>query len=80
MLEKRKDGKRDEQKQNKALAKEGKAPVFMSKGERKNKELIAKYEELKTTGKIDNYLKKKAKKNMSKDRKKLSKMNSKVQA
>ena len=48
----------------------------MSKAERKNKELVDKFEELKSSGKIDSYLKKKAKKNESKDRRKLSKMKS----
>ena len=47
----------------------------MSKTERKTKDLVDKYEELKSTGKIDKYLKKKAKKNQIKDRKKMSDMN-----
>ena len=65
-----------EKQKNRELAKEGKAPVFMNKIERKNKELVDKFEELKSSGKIDSYLKKKAKKNESKDRRKLSKMKS----
>merc|ERR1712062_539072 len=73
-IEKQKETVNEERKLNKKLAKEGKAPVFKSKTERKTKELVDKYEELKSTGKIDQYLKKKAKKNMSKDRKKLSKL------
>ena len=72
---KEKEAKNEERKQNRELAKEGKAPVFMSKTERKTKDLVDKYEELKSTGKIDKYLKKKAKKNQIKDRKKMSDMN-----
>lgn len=70
-----KEAQQEEKKTNKLLAKEGKAPVFMSKSERKKKELVEQYEELKSAGKIDQYLKKKAKKNLSKDKKKLSKLN-----
>ena len=68
---KEREAKNEERKQNRELAKEGKAPVFMSKTDRKKKDLVDKFEELKSTGKIDQYLKKKAKKNMIKDRKKL---------
>ena len=44
----------------------------MSKSARKNKELVEQFEELKSSGRIDNYLKKKAKKNLHKDKKKMS--------
>ena len=54
------------------MLKEGKSPVFMSKSARKNKELVEQFEELKSSGRIDNYLKKKAKKNLHKDKKKMS--------
>lgn len=73
-VEKEKAVKNEERKKNKELAKEGKAPVYVSKSERKTKDLVDKFEELKSSGKIDSYLKKKAKKNEAKGRKKLSKM------
>ena len=75
-ISKQKEAEKAEKQKNRELAKEGKAPVFMSKVERKNKELVDKFEELKSSGKIDSYLKKKAKKNEAKDRRKLSKMKS----
>ena len=75
-ISKQKEAEKAEKQKNRELAKEGKAPVFMSKVERKNKELVNKFEELKSSGKIDSYLKKKAKKNEAKDRRKLSKMKS----
>ena len=77
-LEKRKDDQKEEMKRNKELAKEGKAPVFISKSDRKKKELVEKFEELKGSGKIDKYLKKKAKKNESKDRRRMKNLNSKT--
>ena len=46
----------------------------MSKSDRKKKDLVDKFEELKNTGKIDQYLKKKSKKNMIKDRRKMKEM------
>ena len=71
-IEKKKKDKNDERLKNKELLKEGKAPVFLNKSERKKKELVEQFEELKSRGRIDNYLKKKAKKNMIKDKKKMS--------
>ena len=71
-IEKKKKDKNDERLKNKELLKEGKAPVFLNKSERKKKELVEQFEELKSSGRIDNYLKKKAKKNMIKDKKKMS--------
>lgn len=72
-VEKEKAAKNEERKKNKELAKEGKAPVYVSKSERKKKDLLDKFEELKSTGKIDSYLKKKAKKNEAKERKNMAK-------
>ena len=56
---------------NKELIREGKAPVYMNKSARKNKELVEQFEELKSSGRIDKYLKKKAKQNIIKDKKKM---------
>ena len=69
-IEKKKKAKLDEKLQNKELLKEGKSPVFMSKSARKNKELVEQFEELKSSGRIDNYLKKKAKKTFIKIKRK----------
>ena len=77
-INKQKEAEKEEKNRNRELAKEGKAPVFMSKAERKNKELVDKFEELKSSGRIDSYLKKKAKKNETKDRIKMRKMKSQI--
>ena len=71
MTEKQKDDQKAEKRKNKELLKEGKTPVYLSKSDRKKKELVEQFEDLKKSGKIDSYLKKKSKKNMVKDRKKM---------
>ena len=58
-------------KRNKELAKEGKMPVYMSKAEMKDQELVLQYEELKKKGSLDKYLKKKEKRNSTKERRKI---------
>ncbi len=68
-IEKQKEDLKSEKLKNKMLVKEGKAPVFLSKSDRKKKELVEQFEELKKSGKIDNYLKKKDKKNAAKEAK-----------
>jgi ribosomal RNA-processing protein 36 len=68
-LEARKQIRDDERVKNRQLAKEGKKPEFMSKREMKNKELVSTFEELKKKGKLDKYLKKKNKRNLSRDKK-----------
>jgi ribosomal RNA-processing protein 36 len=61
---------KDEEKQrNKQLIKEGKKPVFASKAEQRNKELVSKYEELKKKGSLEKYIKKKNKQKASKGKK-----------
>jgi len=65
-IEKKKKDKNDERLKNKELLKEGKAPVFLNKSERKKKELVEQFEELKSSGRIDNYLKKKSQKEYDK--------------
>eukprot|EP00877_Chromochloris_zofingiensis_P009127 jgi/Chrzof1/4468/Cz14g14110.t1 len=46
---------------------EGKQPYFMKKSEKRKRELLAKYEDLKASGRLDKYLTKRRKKNASKD-------------
>ena len=55
---------------------EGPAAVYTSKREAKNRELVAKYEELKKGGKLDNYVRRKNKKQAAKDRKRMGNSNS----
>lgn len=46
---------------------EGKRPFYLKKSEQRRLELLAKYEELKSSGKLDQYLQKRRKKNAAKD-------------
>ncbi|XP_052769087.1 ribosomal RNA processing protein 36 homolog isoform X2 [Mya arenaria] len=55
----------------KELVKEGKTPYFLKKGDRKKLELAERYRDLQKTGKLDQYLSKKHKRNAQKDRRKL---------
>jgi len=70
-LDKRREVEKEQKRKNRELAKEGKRPQFMSKRERQNVELVDKFEELKSSGKLENYMRKKSKKNLAKDRKRL---------
>ena len=70
-----KQARHDERKRNRELLKDGKSPEFVSKQERQNKDLIEKYEELKKSNKLESYMKKRNKKNLSKERKKLKAIN-----
>ncbi|TMW50529.1 hypothetical protein DOY81_004390 [Sarcophaga bullata] len=54
----------------KALA-EGKQPHYLTKKERRTKELVAQFEELKQKGKLNKHLEKRRKKNVAKDRKRI---------
>ena len=71
-MQKEKEIQKEERKRNIELAKEGKAPVYLNKTEKRKKDLVDKFEELKKDGKLDTYLKKKAKKNEAKDRRKIT--------
>ena len=51
---------------------EGKTPYFLSKREQDAKDLVEKYMELKSTGKLEKHLEKRRKKNASKNRKRLN--------
>ena len=70
-VETQKQSERERKKRNRELVKEGKAPVFVSREEEKNKSIIEKYEELKSSNKLEQYMKKKNKKNLGKERKRL---------
>jgi len=47
--------------------KKGKKPFYLKKSEQKKEELVEKYQELKTSGKLDKFLEKRRKKNSAKD-------------
>merc|ERR1719270_2164953 len=51
--------------------KAGIKPQYISKSKQKQKDLIKKYETLKESGGLDKYIKKKTKKNLAKDRKRI---------
>lgn len=51
---------------------EGKQPHYTTKKERRTKELVQQYEELKKSGRLGKHLEKRRKKNTAKDRKKFS--------
>ncbi|PFX17444.1 ribosomal RNA processing protein 36 homolog [Stylophora pistillata] len=67
--------KRDvERKRKKAeleLVKQGKTPYYLKKSDKKKLELAEKFKKLKSSGKLEQYLKKRGKKNTSKERKKM---------
>ncbi|EDW81582.1 uncharacterized protein Dwil_GK12146 [Drosophila willistoni] len=50
---------------------EGREPHYLTKQERRAKELVAQYEHLKSTGKLNKHLEKRRKKNAAKDRKRI---------
>ena len=70
-VEKEKNVYVERKKKNRELVKEGKMPEFVSRQEEKSRGLIEKYEELKNSNKLEKYMKKKSKKNLGNERKKL---------
>ncbi|KAJ0032941.1 hypothetical protein NQD34_000048 [Periophthalmus magnuspinnatus] len=52
-------------------ASQGQAPLFLKNSERKKLQLLEKYQDLKRSGKLENFLTKKRKRNAAKDRRKL---------
>ncbi|XP_034115149.1 ribosomal RNA processing protein 36 homolog [Drosophila albomicans] len=63
------------EKERKAIQKahaEGRQPHYVTKKERRAKELVAQFEHLKKTGKLNKHLEKRRKKNAAKDRKRIS--------
>jgi len=59
--------------EHKAALTRGEKPVFKSKKTQREEEIVKSYEELKEKGKLDTFIRKKNKKNTSKDRKNLGK-------
>ncbi|KAM3623120.1 uncharacterized protein V6R79_007261 [Siganus canaliculatus] len=57
--------------QQRERANQGAQPFFLKKSEKKKLELAEKYQELKKSGKLENFLSKKRKRNAMKDRRKL---------
>jgi ribosomal RNA-processing protein 36 len=55
------------QTQERGAVKDGKKPFYLKKSEQRRLELVAKYEELKGSGKLEKYLEKRRKKNAAKD-------------
>lgn len=53
------------------LVKEGKRPFYLKKSDKKKLELAEKFKKLKSSGKLEQYLKKRGKKNTSKERRKM---------
>ena len=66
--------KKVENEERKAQLRAGIKPVYISKSKQKEKDLVKKYEKLKESGGLDNYIKKKTKKNVAKDRKRFHKL------
>ncbi|XP_059475351.1 ribosomal RNA processing protein 36 homolog [Neocloeon triangulifer] len=68
---KAKEEKEDvERRERVEMLKRGEKPTFLSKSERKTKELVEKFEELKKSGKISKHIEKHRKKKINQDRKK----------
>ncbi|XP_075904932.1 ribosomal RNA processing protein 36 homolog [Nelusetta ayraudi] len=57
--------------QQRERANQGAAPFFLKKSDKRKLQLAQKYEELKKSGKLDNFLSKKRKRNAGKDRRKM---------
>lgn len=53
--------------EEKAAVAAGKKPFFLKKSEKRKRELLAKYEDLKSAGQLDKYMAKRRKKNAAKD-------------
>ncbi|XP_058781768.1 uncharacterized protein LOC131655995 [Vicia villosa] len=56
-------------KKEREAAKQGKRPFYLKKSEIRKQRLIEKYEDLKTSGKLESYIEKKRKRNAAKDHK-----------
>ena len=57
------------QAEQKAAVAAGKKPFYLKKSEKRKRELVAKYEELKASGQLDKYMEKRRRKNASTDHK-----------
>lgn len=63
---------REERKEIQKAHDEGRQPHYVTKQERRARELVAQFEQLKDTGKLSKHLEKRRKKNAAKDRKRIS--------
>lgn len=69
--EQRQHKEREIKKKERELIAEGKKPYFLKKSEKRKLELADKFKHLEESGKVDNYLAKRKKRNMKKDKKSL---------
>eukprot|EP00658_Telonema_sp_P-2_P051264 TRINITY_DN39315_c0_g2_i2.p1 TRINITY_DN39315_c0_g2~~TRINITY_DN39315_c0_g2_i2.p1 ORF type:complete len:167 (-),score=47.97 TRINITY_DN39315_c0_g2_i2:71-571(-) len=60
--------KSERRKKEQALVKKGKKPFFLKKSAQKEEEMLAKFKNLKKTGKLEKFIQKKRKKNASKEK------------
>ena len=58
---------KEEQNKRREARASGKTPYYLKKSEQKRQEILAKYEELKSTGGLERYMEKRRKKNAAKD-------------
>ncbi|GAB6021756.1 rRNA bioproteinsis protein rrp36 [Chamberlinius hualienensis] len=72
--QKMREDKKQLKQQQKEVLKQGKKPWFQNKSEKRKLELLEKYESLKKSGQLENYMTKKRKKNAAKDKLKLPKL------
>lgn len=77
--EKQREEELNFKRRQKEQAMQGLQPFFLNKGEKSKLQLAEKYEKLKRSGKLENFLAKKRKRNATKDRKKLPYQNYKRQ-
>lgn len=67
----RREAERKRRKAEMELVKQGKRPFFLKKSEKKKLELAEKFKELKSSGKLERYIKRKDKKMTGKERRKM---------
>ncbi|KAL9954353.1 hypothetical protein ACROYT_G041878 [Oculina patagonica] len=70
-LDVKREAERKRKKAELELVKQGKRPFYLKKSDKKKLELAEKFKKLKSSGKLEQYLKKRGKKNASKERKKM---------
>lgn len=70
-LDIKRDAERKRKKAELELVKQGKRPFYLKKSVKKKLELAEKFQKLKSSGKLEQYLKKRGKKNAIKERKKM---------
>lgn len=61
----------DSQTQEREAVKQGKSPYYLKKSEQRKLELLAKYEELKSSGRLEKFMDKRREKNAKKEHKHL---------